>query len=224
MGAFIVVLTMVIGCSGSHTVLLPEYKGIRIKAHSLVIQTELPEIYNPVDVADGLGQGAATEVFLSYFKEQFSSHFSLAGPKTEVKICSQCGSPYFLMQILNINSEETMRVKMPPEGFQVIFDSLQPEYAIFISDFVVSRESLTKKFWTGASPGGSMIFSGTISAKLKGSLQFIVWDNIHGRLVSYGRIRTEQVTPPKVGKLDWNRYLNDLADKILDATPFISNE
>jgi hypothetical protein len=56
--------------------------------------------------------------------------------------------------------------------------------------------------------------------KLYHKIQFAIWDNVKGKLVSYGGADFESSIYDKMIKEDWEFCLRGLAAKILEYSPF----
>ena len=95
---------------------------------------------------------------------------------------------------------------------------------MIFSGLVVGREK-AKKFKIGFDARSASCGMGSNEIndafdKLYHSGAFLLWDNVQGRIVSYGRFKTDQPIIFKMTKNNWNDIMYDVACAIMSGTPY----
>ncbi len=217
---FIITL-LIIGCTPSSFVIMPEYKGKQLSTASLVIAPVKPHILNKDDVTDDLGDGDPDSVFQKYFASAFGRHLETSPSIRRVDFATHLPSITTTKRTLPVNRAMKIYLNLPTDGTRITLDSLSPEYVLFINEFNISR--------TAGSPGVMMPgfngmpggFTGGTAGALRQQFDFALWDNLNGALVSYGSAETNSsIAFFKMTKENWNSCLRDLSKIVIRSTPF----
>jgi len=205
----------VAGCAAKQTVLQDEYSGTTIKGKSLIIATVLPAISNPEDVGINIGDGNPQQVFLRFFSSQFLLALSGSSTFEDISFSTRDASVPLRWHSPTVASGEQILLALPPDGATVQFDSVQADFVLFIGRFLVRRTAPQPAFEAG------MGVTGGSSGMLTYETDYAIWDNSHGRMVSYGRaIAESHIAVFQMTKWNWEACAQLLANKIVEDTPF----
>lgn len=217
----LIITLCLFGCTPSSFVIMPDYKGKELHTTSLMIAPVKPHILNKDDVTDDLGPGDPDSVFQRYFESAFGRHLETSPSIRRVDFAERLPSIATAKRTLPLNRTMKLYLNLPTDGTRITFDSLSPEYVLFINDINISRTAGSPGVMTpgfNGMPGG---FTGGSAGTLRQQFDFALWDNLNGSLVSYGSAETNSsIAFFKMTKENWNSCLRDLSKTVIRSTPF----
>jgi hypothetical protein len=225
-------IAVFIGCSSQTYVMMEGYQGKKIHARQLAIAPYSVTILNKDDVIDDLGKGVAEEVFQVYADSIFSSTMKKNSHIDSVMIShNKLGEP-LIERKLPLDEEELIKLQLPKESETLFIDSLKPEYILFINNYTIERSRGASGEWshedsrTGRIDQTPTYSGGGDPGGLLHQLNFCIWDNTKGKLVSYGRVDVKSPMLFGMSRGHWKDCLQKVALRILMASPFqaIKNE
>lgn len=212
---YLLTASLMAGCSPKQTVLHEEYSGTPITGKSLIIATVLPTISNPEDVGINIGAGNPQQVFLRFFSSQFLLALGSSSTFEDISFSTKDASVPLRWHSPTVASGEQILLALPPDGATVQFDSVQADFVLFIGRFLVRRTAPQPAFEVG------MGVTGGSSGMLTYETDYAIWDNAHGRMVSYGRAVAEShIAVFQMTRWNWEACAQLLANKIVEETPF----
>ncbi len=206
------------GCSTQSAFVGEEYREEMIPGRSLAIATVMPTLLNPEDVTANLGDGAPMSVFLKFFSDGFVKAIHKSSTFSDVVFSTQNSSVPLHWQSTTLENGAHIRLMLPPENSTVVFDSVRTDFVLFIGRFTIRRNDPVPAYDVGKGvTGGS-------SGSLSHTVDYAIWDNARGKVVTYGRVIAEtQVSVFKLTRWNWESCVTRLADRIMADTPFRKN-
>ena len=205
---------LLFACSTKTAILMDEYKDNKLSGKDLAIVKafENPSIINYDDVTDDLGSGVPEEVYMAFFKLNFIDAFKSNTSLKEIKFIDKFSKTGLTEKVLDISDEDKIRAYLPSEGN--IIDSLKSDFILFLYGINSSRVAgQTGSYVNGAYIGGSF-------GKLYQQISFALWDNVKGKVVSYGRVDDDSSIIFGMTKGHWESVVNSLAMKLIRLSPF----
>jgi hypothetical protein len=202
-------------CSTSSVYIDDSYKAQKLEASRLLVTPVKPTISNPDDVLDDLGPGVADDVYFTFFANEFPKQLRRVGRIGEIVIHRDSLWIAFKDTLVEIDAGKFQRVSLPSEVNTISVDSIAPDFVLILDRFRISR-------FAGSSSRN--MFSGRMefeAEQLRHELQFVLWDNSRNSLVSYGSIEARNnVIMFKMTKNNWEKAVSQIAEEIIEASPF----
>jgi hypothetical protein len=209
------------GCSPGTIIRTKEYEGKSLEGKSLAIARITPSILNSDDVVDDLGKGVAQDVFEDFFEKEFIAEMLKRSTFGVVSYLAKRPLPDLGEREVDFVKQEKLRFSLPRQGQLVRCDSLTPDFVLFISQLVIGRGDAKSGTYVPGAPGSAGYFTGGSFGNLNFHATFALWDNLEGRLVTYGRTGSEsQIMFFAMTKGNWEGCTHDLAREILKNSPF----
>ena len=192
------------------TFVTKDYSGRSMTRASLAVNMPLRELLlsNSDDVVDDLGEGNADSVYYNFFRQEMPTALLSISYCTKVTVTRELWDSSFVPKKFQLATKETFTVRLPPDS-TVFPDTAQ--YILFIQGLKSYRESMS---FMGTPVGGST------NSSLVHQLTFFIWDNRHGKLVSYGYPNGSSSFRFGMSKSDWRTTLKKLARAIMSNSPF----
>jgi hypothetical protein len=195
---------------------MKDYSGQRMSGKKLAIVKLFASaiISNPDDVADDLGKGVSGEVYNNFFNDKFVTLFRNQSCFDTVCYMESAGNLMLSVKTLEISNKEKINILLPAEKYIIDNDKIIPDFVLFVDSLQISRiASSSGMYANGRFKGGKL-------GSLVHQLNFALWDNTKGKIVSYGRIEDESFVGISMVKSNWESVLQGLAGKILSNSPF----
>jgi hypothetical protein len=205
------------GCTSRNTVLMDDYHGKKIPGGKLTIVKlfQSPIITNADDVVDDLGTGVPEEVYNNFFKDRLLSIFRNQRCFDTVYYIEHPANLKLEEKTLDITKKEKLKIKLPVENYVIENDQIKPDFILFVDNLQIFRNAGS----TGMIGPNGMMTGGSFGS-LNHQLNFAIWDNVKGKVVSYGRIADESTIVFGMTKGHWESVIKGLAGKILACSPF----
>jgi hypothetical protein len=175
-------------------------------------------IFNKDDVVDDLGEGVADEVYRCYFDSLFSIAIKNYSNFKRVYTIYSMNNKYQNRE-LPLDEMEEIRIQLPIDG-TLIQDSLNVDYVLFISNYAIQRLAGSPGTWSPAAPGQAPMMTGGSFGSLSQQLEFALWDNLQGKIISYGRAEVKSTIVFAMTKSNWTDCIYKIARYIMKASPF----
>ena len=214
----ILIVVAVIGCSSSNNLIhiSKEYEDLKVENTDLVIIKlfEKPIIENAEDIKDALGEENIEDSYISYFNSKFPQCFKNFGSFNKVFYMKDISKTTFKERVLNFNLTDSIRMILPLDGTTISNNNIIADYILFIDS--LKSISLSAHFnATGTIHTSSL-------PSLIHSLNFLIWDNRNGQVVSYGKIQEDHEFGMKAYKEYLDTILFNLTETIIKNSPFVS--
>ncbi len=212
------IFAAILGCGSPSGIVLPEYEGQKLTAHVLLVQYCRPAVVTADDVPKDLSKRFPEEQFRRDFQTQFPNMMRHFGRIDSVVIVDSLKGTPLSSQELALDSKVKLCFQIPPVGSKASPDSGNADYAIILSNYQIFAKTTTFEHPVGEklktyvqTPGGA----------LEHRFQFIVWDNVKGRLVAYGQVNGENAFVRDDWKAPiWDGCFVTLVEDLLRETPF----
>lgn len=212
---FLPAVFLIPGCGTQSTFVENDYAGSILDGRTLAVATVLPTLLNPEDVTTNLGEGSPMQVFLDFFNIEFVKAMRVSSTFREIVFTGQNSSVPLHWQSATLDDGQHLRLMLPPEDSVIAFDSLQTDFVLLIGRLTIRRHEPEPAYDVARGvTGGS-------SGSLSHAMDYAIWDNRKGKMVSHGRILAE--TPVSVFKLtrwNWESCVSLLAQRLVEGTPF----
>lgn len=208
------------GCTGSVQVVQPAYRSVHLIADTLSVAPFSVFISNKDDVDDDLGHGESQIVYRSFFDSAFAYYTTKSPTIRSVRTGSVVTSGALLPVTLRLGENRSVYLHLPREGSSIGIDSVTPSYILFFDNFAVKRNAGTAGMMM---PGarGAMYYSGGTSANLSHDVDYALWDNRTGQVISYGAVNTSSdIGLLGMNRTHWKDCVHDLARSIINKGPF----
>ncbi len=221
---FVLIITMFLGCSKSSIIIMPEYKGKKIRDVSLAIESFPNSILidNEDDVTDDLGEGNPTEIYYNFFKKNFRYYVRHNSYFKRVDFVEFQEKNNFEDVLLEINKKEKIKFKIPTKDFVFGTDSLKHNFILFVKKLKIIRSA--------GQPGipivganGIMMMTGGSGPSLNKTLTFLLWDNNESKIVTYGKASSTTGFAFAMTDGTWEHGINDLCKVLLKKSPFYNH-
>jgi hypothetical protein len=234
---FIIPILLFIGCGTTTTITMKDYADQKLDGKNLGVITlfNKPDIENTSDVTDDLGPGIPGKVYMNFFIQRVKFAVLRYSGFKSVNFMDKKSASSLLERTLVINNNDTLSILLPEDNARIETDSVHPEYILFIKKIIISRsmdfENRLKgnfengkfengKWVAGNGLSGSM-FVPTLTDNIYHHIYFAIWDNIKGKLVSYGSVDDKsQLSFWTMTKSKWESITSLITRKILESAPF----
>ena len=108
-----------------------------------------------------------------------------------------------------------MKIMLPVDNSGIVNDSINSDYALFVDKLNIYRVSAQGAMMVGG------VMQGGSFPKLYHQIYFTFWDNIKGRVVSYGWVDDDSTVIFAMTRREWESVVDGIADKILSNSPFL---
>lgn len=209
------VALFIVGCATGPVVVKKEYRGHKVTGKRLAVVKlfENATILNPDDVADDLGTGVPDEVYNTFFDENFISEIQHYWCCNEALVVGKDRISSLEERKFEINNDDTLKILLPKDNTKIEIDSISADFILFVDEPFFFRKA-PSYVETRINP----LYSA--SERLFQTLNFAIWDNNIGRIVSYGVITEESTFFLAMSKGDWESVLSKIAKKIVYFSPF----
>jgi hypothetical protein len=197
---------ILVGCSSKTAILMDRYDGQKNydKNITIIKLFDKPILGDPNDITDYLGKGAPDSVYTSFFNVKFPEAFRKSNSFNNVYYVDNYSHADLKERILDINDMEKMKILLPKENNTLDIDSAKSDFILFIDKLKIGRLNM--------GPGINM-------GEIIHQLNFAIWDNNKGEIVSYGRVEYES-GPGALSKDYIDHIYHHIAAKILGYSPF----
>ena len=203
-------------CAGTAMKVMPEYATMKVQDSRLgiiLINQDL-SIANTDDVVDDLGGGAAKTVFSGFFGTQMTSFAKKDSKFGTVSFIDNGDTSGLISSTQNLSADDPIYLRIPPTK---IFRGDSVPYLLIFDNFDISREQ--KPGTTGFGANGAMATTAG-SDKLILTGTFVLWDNLAGKIVSFGKINEKQGVFMAMTKNTWIGILRKLSSKVFIGKPY----
>ena len=207
-------------CAGTSLKVMPDYKKMNVEKSRLgiVLLKESMVIRNQDDIAEDLGGGETKEVFHGFFTSQFKEFAKKDGKFGNVAVVNGCDTSGFTKSTQFLSSDDPMQVRVPSKN-ACMSDSVP--FFLILDNFDISRDKKAGTTVVTAGPNGTMR-TNKVGAYdnlvLRGT--FVLWDNLAGRIVSFGKIFEKTGVVPALTKKTWITAVESISSKIFVDTPY----
>jgi hypothetical protein len=187
---------------------MPGYESINTgTAHlGIILVPEHLRIANPSDVLDDLGKGTALEAYTNFFNAKFPAALDKYSNFNKISILTMPRRSECIDTVLHLNKYESLHSYIPAKaGFGG--DSIQ--YVLIIDNLSIFRKVIQGQAMVG-SGSDNLIHSGT----------FVMYDNINGRVVSFGTLYETSAVIFTMTQETWNTMLLHLANALSAKQPY----
>lgn len=167
------------------------------------------------DVKEEFGPGKTEALIDSFFRDEIDKQIKIQSIFDTV-FNSTITSNYDNEMLNFENKGESFNFKVPKAGQTIECKEGKPEMIVFIDAlFIKSNLDVSGYF-------GSMNYGPSFSSKKDLIIEgkYILWDNMSGKLVSYGYINSVDENSFAVTKEDWINAMSDFVRKMIDPTQF----
>jgi hypothetical protein len=206
-------------CAGTVKV-MPEYKTMNVEKSRLGIihLKESMAINNLNTIADDLGSGETKEVLHDFITSQLMESALQDGKFGDVEVINGCDTSGFSKSTQFLSSDDPVQVRIPLKT-ACIADSVP--FLLIIDNLDISREQ---------NPGTSVVtrgLYGTMGIRKVGAYDnliikgtFALWDNLAGKIVSFGKISEKEDISMGLTKQTWITMVERISSKIFVDTPY----
>jgi hypothetical protein len=154
---------------------------------------------------------------MNFFDQKFKSAILDDKSIDSVHYMDKNSASSLLERNLIINGDDNMKILLPEDNVRIENDSVHADYILFIDKLSVSRPSELK---SGMMMNGHMT-GGYYSESLYHSIHFAFWDNMKGKLITYGWVEDKSdLFFLTMTKSNWESVIAGLTKKILRSSPF----
>jgi hypothetical protein len=207
------ILFMIIGC-GPASMVMPEYKDKVLSAKHIVVASDSVKILCKDDVDSDIGYGNPDDVYKRFFEDLFPGKIKQFARVDQISFLKGILSDTLKLRILPIRSNKSMKIALPDDGVRLKTDSLAADYILFINEYSINH----------IVTGGTTTANGVPMAgfdDLIHKLNFAIWDNTKGSLVSYGQIESKTGFGIfRKARSVWQDCIEELAQEIMKSSPF----
>jgi hypothetical protein len=211
---------LLVHCAGTGVKIMPEYKNINVEKSKLgiILLKENLLLRNPNDIAYYLGGGKTKEVFHDFFTSQLRAFAKKDGKFADVGVVNDCDTSGFTKRTQFLSSDDSVQVRVPSiKAF--MGDSLP--FLLILDYFKVSRDQKSGTTMVSMGPNGTMR---TIRVGAYDNLvltgTFVLWDNLAGKIVSFGKINEKTSVILSMTKQTWITTVKSISEKIFINTPY----
>ncbi|MGH1364291.1 MAG: hypothetical protein ACRBF0_12100 [Calditrichia bacterium] len=215
----LIAFSLFFSCAKSTIVVMPDYKNKQLPSPELaiIVLEDEPTILNDGDLEDDLGSGPADSVFVEYFAQLFPDKLKHYSKFRKVIFARSLPTGEMKKKTFKLNSRKKIDISIPKDGTTVQFDSLTPGVILFIDAFKTKRVIINIPGTMNADGTWS---GGSNSDELHYIVDFALWDNTAGAMISYGEAIGQNGVFGAMTYKTWNKALNSLAAAIMEKTPF----
>ena len=211
----------IFSCTPNLRVVSDEYKTQKfVEAHLAVkaIPSQLFFIENIDDVKDDIAkEGIPEEVFSLFFREEFGKAIQKYSTYNTVTFLANVDSTKLERSEFHIDSKNTVNFNIPSIGFKYNV----PENCRFVLIFPalrIHRYGGKAPMFIPGPNGGS--FSGGEGPSLIFNIDYLLWDNVRSKPVSFGKLEINNPFMLAMTKETWVSTINSLARAIIQGTAF----
>lgn len=209
---------------------MKEYEDVKLTNATLSIVKlfDKPKIANKDDVTDDLGEGIPEEIYLKYFKQKFVAGIHVgASSLKKIEFVDSIPKTELYEKTLIIPNDVKLRSRLPDIEFKISLpqegkklESVNTAFILFLYNLDINRIAPTQSI--GVNMNGIPSGGGS-PGKLFHQLNFALWDNEKGKLVSFGKVTDESTIVFAMNESNWSIVIRGLATKILRLSPFQLN-
>jgi hypothetical protein len=207
-------------CAGTALKVMPEYKNMNVEKSRLgiILLKEGMVINNQDDIADDLGGGETKEVFHGFFTSQFKEFAKKDGKFDEVEVVNGCDTSGFTKSTQFLSSDDSLNVRVPSKK-ACVGDSVP--FLLILDYFDISRDQKSGSTVVTMGPYGTMRTTKVgASDNLVLTGTFVLWDNLAGKIVSFGKINEKTGVLMAMTKQTWITAVESISSKIFVDTPY----
>jgi hypothetical protein len=206
-------------CSSSNVVVTPEFRGMPVdNSRMALVMPALDDMNIQPRSTDANVQIDAAEHWRR-IRMVFSDSLQYHARVTMVR-----GSVDDEMELTNrtisVGGNEWV-IRLPEDGQRVGFDSGVVEYVLFLGRVDTQWEQRRRPASTEFVPGAyaPVRVPGSTVEVAEFSGVFAIWDNVNGRVLSYGHMSADVGTPRIEDATSWDLAAGQWARQVLDRTP-----
>jgi hypothetical protein len=206
-------------CAGTIKV-MPEYKNMNVEQSKLgiILLRESMVIQNRDDIAKNFGNGETKDVFHDFFTSQFRKFAKKDSKFGEVAVVNGCDLSGFTKSTQFLSADDSVQVSVPPQN-ACMGDSAR--FLLILDRFDISRDKKPGTRTVTRGIYGTMgITTVGASDKLVVKGTFVLWDNLAGKIVSFGKINEKTDVIVALTKQTWITAVESISSKIFVDTPY----
>ncbi len=207
-------------CAGTGLKVMPEYKNMNVEKSRLgiILLKESMVIKNQNDIAENLGSGETREVFHGFFTSQFKEFAKKDGKFGEVEVVNGCDTSGFTKSDKFLSSDDSVHVRVPSK--KACTEDSVP-FLLILDYFDISRVQKAGTAMVSTGLYGTMRVNKIgASDNLILTGTFVLWDNIAGKIVSFGKINEKTAVVMAMTKQTWITAVKSISSKIFVDTPY----
>jgi hypothetical protein len=210
----------IIGCSfippgNSNIVLMKEYKEQRIRKDLTIVQLfDDPVINEDIAAIDISGSLDTDKEHSLLFIRNITSDFMASKWFDNVNYYHIPVKHNLVESKLVLNYHDTMKIFLPQDGSLFSSDSIKSGYVLFIDNLHINKTGGISGAWIGGN------YVGGASPSLYQILNFALWDNEKGKVISYGKTDSYSDIYSNVNKKNWASAIKGIVDNILSYSSF----
>lgn len=196
------------GCSSQKAVIMSSYEDKELTDKTLSIVKPLGNIniQNPDDVTDDLGEGDPKTVYFDFLKNKLLSAFRDNSYLNNIEYIDNFQTSDFQEKVLSPAKDSNLTVFLPIENSRIA--EIKSEFVLFFYNIDLYR---SKKI---------VGLQGQSLSVLNHKIEFVLWDNIIGSIVSYGILKEEEEIMFGMDKIHWESVIEMTATDIIDFSLF----
>jgi len=207
-----IVLVLSLSCARSKIWVSSDYKGKQFPTAELaaIVINDNIAISNSDDIERHLGEGSA-DSFIRYLAEVLPERVKNHGKFNRIILKDSTIEVKDKTKSIELGVGNTKKVSIPKEGVKIMIGSLQPDVIFFVDGLTSGRR---------VSQGGMGGPDGT-STSLQITAYFALWDNLNGRLITYGKAIGNNGIMFEISDETWNKTINELAKAMVANSPYV---
>ncbi|MCF8263138.1 MAG: hypothetical protein K9I99_01435 [Melioribacteraceae bacterium] len=207
MSILLVVTGFVLSSCTTSIVVMDDYTDIAFldKKLTIVKLYDEPEIGIPEDVTEDLGEGKPAEVFQKYFESDLIRNFQIYSSLNRIEVGTLDSKSDLNEVNLEWSENRNFTAYLPDAESKTLF--LDSDFILFLNDLQINKTSQR----------GAILDN--YDDVLLTKLEFTFWDNMHGKLVSYGEIDESTLASGSLSKNEWNETVKKIAITLLLNSP-----
>jgi hypothetical protein len=213
---YLFLIIILIGCAATKKVkLMPEYENVNFESDRLgvlLIKKNL-NIQNVDDLFNDLGGGDPKEIYINFFGEFFPEKMKKRSKFHNVIFVKEFNQESLIPISETLNKKESIGITIPDENNKIGFISDTLDYLLLL-DYV----NIFRKQTSGGPPG--LLTAYGSGDNLMFTSVFVIWDNIKGKMVSYGKITESWAVFMDMTKVTWEKLLYKVASPIVNNKPY----
>jgi hypothetical protein len=194
---------------------MPEYNNRKLPVvDTIFIYPQISGILieNRSSLEDDLGEGDSVKLLSEFIQRHLpAAIIENSGFKNAAFLDLNLKTRLFLKQF-NLNKDLSLDLLVPPDGYTFQSDSFPIDFILFLQNIHTYDDSNYSY-----NPSG---YSANSSRSLKCDFEYVIWDNMKGKIVSCGKGTSNQSALFGTGKGTWENVVNDMAGFIFSHTPF----
>jgi hypothetical protein len=207
-------------CAATALKVMPEYKNMNVEKSRLgiILFRENMTINNRNDIAKNLGGGETKEIFHGFFTSHFREFAKEDSRFGKVTVINGCDTAGFTKSTQFLSSDDSVQVRVPSK--KACMDDSVP-FLLILDSFDISRERKSGTTVVTTGLYGTMAprkVGASDNLILKGT--FVLWDNLAGKIVSFGKINENKDVLTGLTKQTWITAVESISSKIFNDTPY----